>query len=427
MIPKRYIREWSNKAPWNTPEHIEQDLIISRALIELFSDDFLKEMSAVEQQVAGVGYRPWMIFEDGRPWPRDDWELAATCQTVIRQQKHAWQWSPMIFAYNTPYVYTYWLSKWWRLKEHLLHGNQWITGYANHDTIRRGTQTDPASLRVNFLLGNSLKTVLDNAYNHPSTTLLMNAFLPGTPMDFLQGIGSSPWTFMRNTDTDFAIKVVAEEAHFTRWQISETEYRNSRFFRRLKSMGFRTLKGLQYFSDALHNFVKITDYQPVLISELLNKMDPPFEAINWDVKSLNLFADSWMEDMHEYCNVDLHADYLDVKKTEFNLKSRLFRLSNPWLNSTFGEQDFLSYREPVDGAIIFYGYRKDPVSGKELILIANMEGQTRQIHPLTLGLPVENPGEWKVALASPSVHVSEIEQPVRLSISQAVLYQKGIS
>lgn len=389
-----------------------------------YDDEFLKEMSAVEQEAAGVHYRPWMIFEDGRPWPRDDWELAATCQTVIRQQKHAWQWAPMIFAYNTPYVYTYWLSKWWRLREHMQHGNQWITGYANHDTIRRGTQTDPDTLRVNFLLGNSLKNVLDNAYNHPSTTLLMNTFLPGTPMDFLQGIGSSPWTFMRNTDTDFALKVVAEEAHFSRWQISETEYRNSRFFRRLKTLGFRSLKGLQTFSETLQNFVKVTDYQPVKISELFKVMDHSFEVRDWDVEKLKRFADAWMEDMHEYCNVDFHSDYLDEKKTEFNLKSRLFRLNNAWLGKPFGKDDFLKYREPVDGAIIIYGYRKDPKSAKELILIANMEGQTRQIHPLSLNVPVMDPSEWSVALATPSVNTSEIEQPVRLSISQAVLYEK---
>lgn len=390
----------------------------------LYDDDFLKEMSAVKQEVAGVGYRPWMIFEDGRPWPRDDWELAATCQTVIRQQKHAWQWAPMIFAYNTPYVYTYWLSKWWRIREHIRHGDQWITGYANHDTLRRGTQTDPDTLRVNFLLGNSLKTVLDNAYNHPSATLLMSAFLPGTPMDFLQGIGSSPWTFMRNTDTHFAIKVVAEEAQFTRWQISETEYRNSRFFRRLKALGFRTLRELQVFSATLQKFVQITEYQTEQIVELLNIMDRALEEEKWNLDKLTRFADAWMEDMHEYCNVDLHSEYLDPKKTEFNLKARLFRLNNPWLSKAFDDQDFLRYREPVDGAILFYGYRKDPDSGRELILIANMEGQTRQVHPLSLDLPVENPSDWSVALATPSVNTVKIEQPVRLSISQAVLYQK---
>lgn len=43
MIPRSYIIEWSNSVPWQANEQVEQDLIISRALIELFSDDFLRE------------------------------------------------------------------------------------------------------------------------------------------------------------------------------------------------------------------------------------------------------------------------------------------------------------------------------------------------------------------------------------------------
>ena len=43
MIPKRYIQEWSKQAPWREPEYIEQDLIISRALVALFNDEFLSE------------------------------------------------------------------------------------------------------------------------------------------------------------------------------------------------------------------------------------------------------------------------------------------------------------------------------------------------------------------------------------------------
>lgn len=43
MIPQYNIIEWSNFVPWRTNEQIEQDLIISRMLVELFSDDFLKE------------------------------------------------------------------------------------------------------------------------------------------------------------------------------------------------------------------------------------------------------------------------------------------------------------------------------------------------------------------------------------------------
>jgi predicted nucleotidyltransferase component of viral defense system len=37
LIPTSYIQEWSNKAPWPTSQQVEQDLIISRALCDLFN------------------------------------------------------------------------------------------------------------------------------------------------------------------------------------------------------------------------------------------------------------------------------------------------------------------------------------------------------------------------------------------------------
>ncbi|HAD97365.1 MAG TPA: nucleotidyl transferase AbiEii/AbiGii toxin family protein [Cryomorphaceae bacterium] len=43
MIPKPYIARWKEHVSWTTNEQVEQDLIISRALVELFSDDFLRE------------------------------------------------------------------------------------------------------------------------------------------------------------------------------------------------------------------------------------------------------------------------------------------------------------------------------------------------------------------------------------------------
>ncbi len=46
MIPQRYIEEWKENAPWPTYAQIEQDLIIARALVETFSDDFLKKSLA---------------------------------------------------------------------------------------------------------------------------------------------------------------------------------------------------------------------------------------------------------------------------------------------------------------------------------------------------------------------------------------------
>ena len=42
MIPALNIVAWSKTAPWSEPRQVEQDLIISRALVELFSDPFLR-------------------------------------------------------------------------------------------------------------------------------------------------------------------------------------------------------------------------------------------------------------------------------------------------------------------------------------------------------------------------------------------------
>lgn len=43
MIPQAYITEWSNNVPWNTNEQVEQDLVICRALVAIFSDAYLAE------------------------------------------------------------------------------------------------------------------------------------------------------------------------------------------------------------------------------------------------------------------------------------------------------------------------------------------------------------------------------------------------
>ncbi len=43
MIPRAYITEWTQYAPWKSNEQVEQDLIICRVLVEIFSDAFLSE------------------------------------------------------------------------------------------------------------------------------------------------------------------------------------------------------------------------------------------------------------------------------------------------------------------------------------------------------------------------------------------------
>lgn len=43
MIPRAYIYEWQKSAPWQSNAQVEQDLVIERALIELFSNDMIRE------------------------------------------------------------------------------------------------------------------------------------------------------------------------------------------------------------------------------------------------------------------------------------------------------------------------------------------------------------------------------------------------
>ena len=42
MIQRAYITEWRTKAPWPLDEQVEQDLIVSRALVNLYSEEELR-------------------------------------------------------------------------------------------------------------------------------------------------------------------------------------------------------------------------------------------------------------------------------------------------------------------------------------------------------------------------------------------------
>jgi len=46
MLPRRYIEEWKEYAPWPEDAQVEQDLVIEKALLELFSNSFLRDRLA---------------------------------------------------------------------------------------------------------------------------------------------------------------------------------------------------------------------------------------------------------------------------------------------------------------------------------------------------------------------------------------------
>jgi predicted nucleotidyltransferase component of viral defense system len=43
MIPRAHITGWRTHAPWSTDAQVEQDLVISRAIVEVFSEPLLAE------------------------------------------------------------------------------------------------------------------------------------------------------------------------------------------------------------------------------------------------------------------------------------------------------------------------------------------------------------------------------------------------
>jgi len=391
----------------------------------IHDDDFLKGMSFIEQNVGGYSYYPWMIFEDGRPWPRENWELASTYRHLIEQQDFAYQWGPLIFAHNTPFLYTYWATKWWRVQEMAQMGDRWISGYANHDTLRRGIQSSPQKERINTQLGDSYKEIIDRAYDNPATTLLCNNFLPGVPMDFLNSSFHAPWSFMRNTDTRWALKVVAEERNFLHWQVSDFEYKDPKKFRRLKNYGFNNLSQLKEFMRMVDHYIEATAYNIDLIAELLNTTYGQNRDITFNEGKLIEFAQAWMRDIYEFCNVHRYEFILDHNQTTFNLKSRKFRQKRPWLQQSLSDDDVFDFRRPANGTVLYYGMRISPDGDETLLFMANMEGEPITITAVDLPIPNLPQDRWKKELAAPKTPVQSALKPFELEQAKGVIFSRS--
>ncbi|MEQ8264707.1 glucosylglycerol hydrolase [Pseudohaliea sp.] len=387
-------------------------------------DEFLQQMADVEQCVCGTRFRPWFIFEDGRPWPEEDWELASTYRAVIETQRDddVFQWGPLTFAHNTPFLYSFWLSKFWRIREMLTHGDQWISGTANHDTLRRGTQVNP-ELNINTRLGATRMEILDKAYDNPAVSLLTYAAFPGVPMDFLNASARASWGFIRNQDDRYGVKIVAEESVSLKWQVDEYSYSVPGNFARLKALGFETRDDLSRFFEFLPALVEVTGYDLEQIAHLLTAVRPelagPHPVTPADLKAI---ARAWMDDMHEYCNVSHSLAMLDEEQVAFTRGLRAFRRERPWLRDAYGERDHFDYLRPIDGRTVFTALRHGP-DGERVYLVTHMEGDaTEPLDPLALPVPGLDGDGWTVALRTPGIAHDYTQGPLSLHDSTGVLF-----
>ncbi|MBM9596395.1 hypothetical protein JM664_18110 [Rhodobacteraceae bacterium MCCB 386] len=390
-------------------------------------DEFLQQMSDIVQTVAGTEYRPWFVFEDGRPWPQEDWELSSTYRAVIEGQRDedVFQWGPLTFAHNTPFLYTFWLSKYWRIREMLERGENWISGTANHDTLRRGTQVSP-DLNINTRLGDTRMEILDKAYDNPAVSLLTYCAFPGVPMDFLNATSRASWGFIRNQDDKYGVKVVAEEAISLKWQVDEYSYSVPYNFRRLKEMGFETRADLARFFEVLPALVDVTGYDLLEIAKLLNAVEPPLVGPErFTVAVLKEVSRAWMDDMHEYCNVANSISHLDPAQTDFMLRVRNFRRANPWLRRNLGPADHFGYVQPIDGRTVFTSLRNAP-DGRQIFVVTHMEGgATADVDPLELDVPGLGGGGWALTLRTPTIGADYQGGPIVLRDSMGLLYERA--
>jgi len=55
VIPQDFISEWKKAAPWSQNDQVEQDLIICRALVEIFSSSMLEVAGAALERMTPEG------------------------------------------------------------------------------------------------------------------------------------------------------------------------------------------------------------------------------------------------------------------------------------------------------------------------------------------------------------------------------------
>ncbi|MEB3224841.1 MAG: glucosylglycerol hydrolase [Synechococcus sp.] len=412
-------------------------------------DAYLLGMSDVVQEINGQQRLLFTIFEDGRPWPEEGWEQSSTYRDLIELRPDSYQWGPLIFAHNTPTLEGFWDYKWNRIIEVMFQGDRWITGCANHDTVRRGNQIDAKTAAINWHLGSTLNEVILKAYDNPATTLWVYGFMPGLPMDFINALMHTPWGFFRNTDELYGVKVAAEEVGFLEWQITPALFDQPWAFRHLKQLGFQDLDLLQRFMGALNEAMIVTDYDLQKTADLCQRCigNPeghcevkPMQDIgetdhqafldHLTVAKLKTIAMAFMEDGHETCRVSHYHDQVKPAQAAFNLALRHYRHGHPWLRENLQEGDRFN-RLSNDDHTIFYGLRTEPLppdretTPEQIVMVAHMGGKPTTV---TLGDWLQlDLDEWRVAIATPGLNIGQTKdelQVFELQDSQGLILER---
>lgn len=73
MIPRSAITHWNKQVPWEDIANVEQDLIITRALTDIFADEFLSKELAFRGGTAL--HKLYLCPAEGRCQPKRNHSL----------------------------------------------------------------------------------------------------------------------------------------------------------------------------------------------------------------------------------------------------------------------------------------------------------------------------------------------------------------
>ncbi len=337
----------------------------------VYDDDFVRDLHKTTATLGEISYQPFMIFEDGRPWPERGWALKQTYREVTEMLPETVQWSPLTFADNNPHIFNFWQYKFFRIKEIAAYGERWLTGSSNHDSLRKGAQQNPYDAPINIFFGEQPNQIFHRGYNGPATKLLEN-FLPGIPMDFVQANVAAPWLFMRNTDEQWGLKVVSEEALFVNWFLDEEKYKKDFAFRRLKNTRFQQFIHLKNFINDLPSIVKITNYDWDEMLKVINVFAPDRYPIFSHKSELQQFANNFMEDAHDFCNVFYYQN--QVESADYFLFLRKLKQRNLWLRKNLCQKSKIEQLYYY-GATVYCIERAHPEDDSCWTFYGNMEGE----------------------------------------------------
>jgi hypothetical protein len=240
-------------------------------------------------------------------------------------------------------------------------------------------------------------------------------------MDFVNAFMRAPWSFIRNTDDRYGVKVVSEEANFVDWRITSAHFSNPDHFRRLKGLGFSDRDGLHRFWHTLDHAVQATGDDLPAVATMMRAMDPPLDGPDTlSVDALKRVARAWMDDLHDFCNLSQYADHLPGASTAFNRALRRFRSRRAWLRGAFRDGDALDYRAPANGTVLAHGVRHAPDGSESVGFVGNMEGAPCTVVPADVLAPLAA-ADWRVALTAPGVSLLDASAAVTLENSQSVL------